>query len=298
MEFQQMRYVVAVAEERSFTRAAKKCHVVQSALSHQIKALETELGTALFARTSRRVELTAAGEAFLLQARASLEAADRALLAASAADGSIQGTLTVGIIPTVAALNIPEVLGKFTRQHPAVKIKLQVGASDAFVEAISQGAMDIAFLGLPDSLPPAGVDSKILAHEKLVAVVSASHSLANRRRLRLSEIAAEPFVDFPNGSTGRIPSDLAFQAAGLQRTVAFEAMTTDMFLGLVRENLAVALLSPEVIPSSADLRSIPVVAGPTRIEYLAWSSFNPSPAATAFVQMLTSDEAGTQKNSV
>ena len=70
-----MRYVVAVAEERSFTRAAQRCHVVQSALSHQIKALERELGVTLFARSSRRVEVTAAGEVFLVAARESLDAA-------------------------------------------------------------------------------------------------------------------------------------------------------------------------------------------------------------------------------
>src|SRR5690625_1962324 len=94
MELQQMRYVVAVAEERSFTRAAQRCFVVQSALSHQIKALENELGVTLFARTSRRVAPTAAGEAFLGAAREALAAADRAVAEAGAATGELRGTLT------------------------------------------------------------------------------------------------------------------------------------------------------------------------------------------------------------
>ncbi|WP_394275979.1 LysR family transcriptional regulator, partial [Luteococcus sp.] len=101
MELQQMRYVVAIAEEKNFTRAAERCFVVQSSLSHQIKALEHELGVALFARSSRRVELTAAGEAFLVHARASLAAAERAVSEAAAANGQVRGTLTVGVIPTV-----------------------------------------------------------------------------------------------------------------------------------------------------------------------------------------------------
>ena len=105
VELQQLRYVVAIAEERNFTRAAERCFVVQSALSHQIKALEQELGTALFVRSSRRVELTAAGEAFLTEARASLAAADRAVAVAAEAVGQVRGSLSVGVIPTVTAVS-------------------------------------------------------------------------------------------------------------------------------------------------------------------------------------------------
>lgn len=281
-----MRYVVAVAEERSFTRAAERCHVVQSALSHQIKALEHELGVTLFARSSRRVELTAAGDAFLDAARASLGAADRAVSDAAAATGQIRGTLTIGLIPTVTTIDIPAALGAFHRTHRAVKIKLRGGGSDEFATAIAEGGMDIAVLGLPDNTPPKGVSTSVLARERLVAVVSADHELARRRRLRLEDLADEAFVDFPEGTPGRAPSDLAFQAAGIRREVAFEAMSTDLILGLVRHNLVIALLSPAVVPDSDDLRTIPLTGGPTRIEYLAWSDFNPSPTARAFLDSL------------
>lgn len=287
MELQQMRYVVAVAEERSFTRAAERCLVVQSALSHQIKALERELGVRLFARTSRRVEITAAGEAFLTQARSSLEAAERAVSDAAAANGQIRGTLTVGVIPTVTTIDIPAALGQFHRAHPAVRIRLRGGGSDEFIAAISAGSMDVAVLGLPDSTPPKSVNARVLARERLVAVVSAEHPLAGRHRLRLEDLADETFVDFPEGTPGRVPSDLAFQAAGVHREVAFEAMSTDLILNLVKQGLVTALLSPALIPASSDdLRTIPVTAGPTRVEYLAWSNFNPAPAARAFLDTL------------
>lgn len=282
-----MRYVVAIAEEKNFTRAAERCFVVQSSLSHQIKALEHELGVALFARSSRRVELTAAGEAFLVHARASLAAAERAVAEAAAANGQVRGTLTVGVIPTVTTIDIPAALGRFHRTHPAVRIRLRGGGSDEFIAAISAGSMDVAVLGLPDSTPPKGVNTRVLARERLVAVVSAEHPLAGRRRLRLEDLADEVFVDFPEGTPGRVPSDLAFQAAGVQREVAFEAMSTDLILDLVRQGLVVALLSPAVIPTGTDdLSTIPVTAGPTRVEYLAWSSFNPAPAAQAFLDTL------------
>lgn len=282
-----MRYAIAIAEERSFTRAAERCHVVQSALSHQIKALERELGATLFARTSRRVEITAAGNAFVAQARASLAAAERAISDVAAAAGQIRGTLTVGVIPTVTAIDVPAALGAYHRAHPAVRISLRGGGSDEFIDAIVDGSMDAAVLGLPDTMQPKGVESRVLARERLVAVVSADHPLASRRKLRLDDLADEAFVDFPAGTPGRAPSDLAFQAAGLRRDVAFEAMSTDLILGLVRHNLVIAMLSPAVIPNSDDLRAIPVTGGPTRVEYLAWSGFNPSPAAQAFLDSLS-----------
>jgi DNA-binding transcriptional LysR family regulator len=283
VEFQQLRYVVAVAEDRSFTRAAKRCFVVQSALSHQIKALETELGVPLFARTSRRVELTEAGEAFLHHARASLDAAERAVASAAAVTGEVRGTLTIGVIPTVTAIDLPAVLGEFHRAYPAVRIKVRTGASDEFVAAIGEGSVDVAVLGLPESTPPIGVAKRILAREHLMAVVGAQHRLAHRRRLRLPDLADETFVDFPVNSPGRAQSDLAFHAAGIRRDVTFETTNIGLMLGLVRQNLAVTLLPAAMVPASSDLRTIPVVDGPTRIQYLAWSDFNPSPATRAFL---------------
>ncbi|MFW0790210.1 LysR family transcriptional regulator [Gordonia sp. CPCC 205333] len=286
MELQQMRYVIAIAEERSFTRAAERCFVVQSSLSHQIKALEHELGVVLFARTSRRVELTEAGEAFLAGARASLDAAERAALDAAAATGQIRGNLTIGVIPTVTAIDIPAMLGDFRAAHPAVRIRLRGGGSEQFIAGIAEGSIDVAVLGLPETTIPTNVSTRQLTKERLVAVVNSDHRVASRRRLRLEDIAEETFVDFPEGTPGRAPSDLAFSAAGLTREVMFEAMNTDMILNLVRQGLAVTLLAPAVVPDDPRLISIPVVGGPIRIEYLAWSDFNPSPAAVAFLGLL------------
>lgn len=111
-----MRYVVAVADTGNFTRAAEQCLVVQSALSHQIARLERELGARLFDRTSRRVRNTPAGEAFLTAARQCLEAAERASVNVAAAVGEVRGRLAVGLIPTVAAVDIPGALRDFRRR--------------------------------------------------------------------------------------------------------------------------------------------------------------------------------------
>ena len=299
MELQQLRYVVAVAEERNFTRAAVRCHVVQSALSHQIKALERELGTPLFARSSRRVELTAAGAAFLPHARGALAAADRARACASSATGAIRGTLTLGLIPTVTAVDAPSALARFHRAHPDVTIALRGSGSDESIAEIVAGRMDVAILGLPLRDTPRGVRFRELARERFVAVMHAAHPLAGASELTLAELARETFVDFPAGTPGRAQSDLAFAAAGVHREVAFEALDLGLIRDLVRHGLVIALLPEALAATAPGLATVALTDGPARAEYVAWSDFNPAPAALAFLDYLAeSAVSGTPRHSV
>jgi len=286
VELQQLRYAVAIAEEQSFTRAAQRCFVVQSALSRQIKSLESELGVRLFARTSRKVEVTPAGEAFVKQARLCLQAAERAKASAAAAHGQIRGSLTIGVIPTVTAVDIAAVLGAFRRSYPEVGMHVRTGGSDEFLRRIAAGQLDVGVLGLAEGVTPRGVQTRELSQERLVAVLSEGHRLAGRRRLRLKDLADEPFVDFPEGSSGREQSDLAFDRARLRREVSLEVNTADLLTGLVRQGLGVALVAPSVAREAPGCVCIPVSDGPVRVEYLAWNSFNPSPVAQVFVDSI------------
>lgn len=210
MDFQQMRYVVAVAETRNFTRAAERCCVVQSSLSHRIAGLERELGVKLFARTSRRVELTSAGAAFVARARECLAAADRAVADAAAATGLVRGRLAVGVIVTTAAVDVPELLQRYRAQHPDVHVILRSGRSDELVAAIRNGDLDIAFLGLPEGERPSGVETVVLDHDEHLLVVPAGHRLAGVSQVTLQEITEETFVDFVDGTPARAQSDQAF----------------------------------------------------------------------------------------
>jgi DNA-binding transcriptional LysR family regulator len=284
MDMQQLRYAVAVAEERSFTRAAAKCFVVQSALSHQIKALERELGVELFARTSRKVELTASGHAFVKHARIALDAVALARVEAVLASGVIEGDLCVGVIPTVTAVEIPAALGAFKERFPDVRVTLRGGSSDDFQAAIATGTMDVALLGLPAGVEPRGVSSIELSRNQLAAIVSPDHALGAVTSVDLQALVLHSFVDFPAGTSGRVQSDLAFARAHLERDVAYEVMDMDVMLGLVARGLAIALLDPQVVRDRKDVRAIPILDGPVRVEHLAWSAFNPSPAARAFVE--------------
>ncbi|HET6289928.1 MAG TPA: LysR family transcriptional regulator [Amycolatopsis sp.] len=286
MELQQLRYVLAVAETNSFTRAAERCLVVQSALSHQIARLERELGARLFERTSRRVRLTAAGEAFLPAARQCLEAAERAGSEVAAAVGEIRGRLTVGVIPTVAAVDVPAALHTFRGRYPHVRIGLRVGASEKLVEQIKDGAIEVAFLGLPVSDRPHGVATCELGHDDLVAVVAPGHPLAVESEVDLERLSTEVFVDFPAGSAGRAQTDQAFAAARITREVAFEVTAADFMARLIHQGLGVALLPSKYVPNLTDVVTVPVRDAPARIEHLVWNRFTVTPAAKAFLAVL------------
>ncbi|MGW2960878.1 LysR family transcriptional regulator [Streptomyces sp. NPDC001220] len=285
MDLQQMRYVLAVAETANFTRAAEQCHIVQSALSHQVARLEKELGARLFERTSRRVRLTPAGEAFLPAARQALEAAERARAEVAAATGEIRGKLTVGSIPTVAAVDLPSVIRDYRRRYPQVRFSLRAGSSEALVEQVREGALDAAFLGVPPGFRPQGVRDRELGHGQHVAVVAPGHPLATHHEVDLRRLADEVFVDFADGSAARAQSDQAFAAVGLRREVAFEVSGVELMVRMVRHGLGIALLPASFTAELHGLRCVPITDGPIRVERLVWSRFTPSPAASAFLAL-------------
>ncbi|MFB4278696.1 LysR family transcriptional regulator [Nonomuraea sp. MTCD27] len=291
MELQQLRYVIAVAETSNFTRAAERCRVVQSALSHQIAGLERELGARLFERTSRRVRLTPAGEAFLPAARECLEAADRARAEVAAASGEIRGRLAVGAIPTVTAVNLPVALRDYRRRHPRVQITLTSAGSGELIERVRQGGVDVAFLGLPPRAEPKGVRSRRLGGGELVAVVAPDHH-RTESEADLRGLADEPFIDFRAGAAGRAQSDQAFAAAGVRREVPFEVSSADFLVDLVRQGLGVGMLPAAYALRFPDLRVIRLRDAPTRMEHVIWDN-RPSPAATAFLDLIRADRAET-----
>lgn len=286
MELQQLRYVVAVAETGSFTRAARRCLVVQSALSHQIARLERELGARLFDRTSRSVRLTAAGAAFLPSARQCLDFAERAAAEVAAAVGEVRGRVVVGVIPTVAAVDLPAALKVFRKRYPQVRVALRMLPSHELVDQVRQGVLDLAFLGLPLGVRPEGVRGRELARDDHVAVVAPDHPLAGQAETDLKTLAEELFVDFPAGSPGRMQSDQAFAAAGLHREVAFEVTTAELMAGLLREGLGVAVLPSKYTPQLSGVVTVPIADGPSRVEHLVWSAAGLTPAAAAFLEVL------------
>lgn len=268
MELRQLSTFVAIAEEGSFTLAADRLHVVQSAVSATIRGLEAELGARLFDRSTRRIELTDEGRALLPHARRTLSAAALAEDAVAQVGSGLSGSVALGTMQGQAmrALSVPRLLAEFRIDHPGVEIHVRhVGGSTQMVREVREGRLDLAFVALPPSVR-AGVELTPLGSEAMVLVCAADHPLAGRRRVRLADLAEQPFVDLPGDWGTNMASARAFAAADLQRQVAFEVNDTASVLDYVREGLGVALFPPSLVAGVAGVASVPVEGDPAVFE--------------------------------
>ncbi|WP_306319048.1 MULTISPECIES: LysR family transcriptional regulator [unclassified Streptomyces] len=286
MELRQLTYAIAVAETGSFTRAAHRCFVVQSALSEQIARLEGELGVRLFERTSRRVRITAAGEGFLGPAREALSAAQRARDEALAHAGEVRGNLVIGTIAPLTAVDLPDLLADFRERHPAVRVGLRAWLVRDLLSQLREHACDIAFVDTPPGPPPSGLTGRVLARDDMVAIVPHGHRLATATDIAPARLAAEDMVDMPQGSGIRQHNDAAFAAAGAARTVAFEADTMALLEQLVTRGLGLGLVSAATAARMPGVTAVPTTGVPPRTVRALWRASAPSPAARAFLQLL------------
>lgn len=285
MNLKQIEYALAVAETGSFTRAAERCHVVQSALSHQIARLEEQLGTQLFERSSRWVRLTPAGEAFVPSARTALEAARRIGDDVAAACGEVRGRLSIGEISSLTGLDLVDLLAGFHRQYPNVDIRWLMGKSELMIADVRERRLDVAFIGVWPGESLDGVEWRLLAREELVAVVPQDHPLAGQSRLQLAQLEDQPLVDFQAGTGARRQTDEAFSAAGLRHRVQFEVGSTALIEKFVQRGLAVGLVAERIAAGFSGVVVQPVWDAPVRHVYAIWSK-TPTPAASAFLQLL------------
>jgi DNA-binding transcriptional LysR family regulator len=291
VELRHLEYFVAVADERSFTRAAEQLHVVQSGVSSGVKALERELGTALLERTSRRVTLTSAGTALLPKARSTLDAARDARDAVDAVRGGLRGVLRIGALSSLVSLvDIPAVLGRFHDRHPAVRIELITNAhgSAGLVEQLLAAELDLALVSLPDGAPPQVVEHFVISRP-LVLVVPTGHPLPERKAVRLDQLADQPFIDCPEGWGIRTVVDRAFKAAGVGRTVSHQVTDIGLAADLVRHQLGVAILPEFAAHNGAGLRTIEICDAALRWPLALVTSGTravPAPASTLIQQLI------------
>jgi DNA-binding transcriptional LysR family regulator len=293
MELRNLEYFVAVAEERHFTRAAHKVHIAQSALSESIRSLELELGTTLFDRSTRRVDLTEPGRALLVEARRTLAAAADARAAVAAVQGLERGHLSVGIIQNLGAVRSAVFFGQFRRRHPAVQLELKQASAMTLANQVRQGALDLALVALPVERR-AGLDTAPLSVEPLLLCCSPSHPLASRRSVRLEELAEETFVDFDPDWAVRMITDRAFAALGIHRRTAVEVNDTGMLLDLVAHDIGIALVPPPgaIYRTSAVLVPLKRPAPLWELSVVSRPGGPVNPAARAFMELLPVHRAG------
>ncbi|HSC23376.1 MAG TPA: LysR substrate-binding domain-containing protein [Casimicrobiaceae bacterium] len=192
MDLRHLRYFATLAQERNFTRAAARLNVSQPPLSQQIKALENELGAPLFVRTSRRVDLTAAGHVFLVHANAILERVEQACAEARAVGAGHLGTLDIGSSSSLLLGPLPQVIAGYRRAFPGVKVALHEMTPAAQLTALRDRRLDVSFSRTP--VEDENFTTELAWHDPVVAALPRNHRLLARRKLALKDFAGEEFV--------------------------------------------------------------------------------------------------------
>jgi DNA-binding transcriptional LysR family regulator len=281
-----LRAFVAVAQELSFTRAAEQLHLTQQALSAQVRQLEDRVGTPLFERTTRRVALTAAGEAFLPSARATLDAAQAATDAARRAGGA-GGTLAVALFPLASTDLGGRILRRFGETHPEITLDVgTLGMPDA-VAALRAGRAHVAFVRPP--FASEGISMVTILTEPRLAAVAADHPLAAQDPIDSGALAREPQV-WVEG-TDAVQADfwsLAEHRGDAPLRIGARMTSFDSFFEVVSAGLAVgccpASAAQTLQPAFPGVRLLSIAGIAPCTVAVAWPTAHETPAVRAFVQ--------------
>jgi LysR family transcriptional activator of glutamate synthase operon len=249
VELRQLLYFESVARCGGFTRAAEQLHVAQSAVSAQIRALESELGTSLLARTTRRVTLTHAGELFLGRAQRVLAELDGARGDLADLGAVLRGRVVIGATQVLGTLDFPSVLAHFHTAYPGVELVLRSDLIAQLLTALDAGDLDLVLGPVHPDLSSRHAAQALFA-EELLLVTPPSHPLARSSHpVTLAAVREEPFVCLPAGSGLRVILDAAAAAAGVQLRVPFETHSPYSIRELVSAGLGVGLLARSVARS-------------------------------------------------
>jgi DNA-binding transcriptional LysR family regulator len=241
MEIRQLRAFLAIAELGTFTAAAQRVHVTQAAISMQIRQLENELGAKLFVRAPRRVMLTEAGEHLLQRARQILRDHDAALDEIAELAGAERGRLRVGSASAMVTTDVlPELLKELRRQHAHAEVTVASGTSEALVQQILSGELDLAFVSLP--VEARGINTERLSQDQLVAIASPLHRLAKQRTVSAYTLAGEKLILGERGGNTRRLIDQFFAQAGVTLRVAMELSRQAAIRRMVEEDMGVGIV--------------------------------------------------------
>jgi DNA-binding transcriptional LysR family regulator len=294
MELRQLAHFVAVAEERHFTRAAARVHVVQSTLSASINALERELGATLLIRSSRRVELTAAGDALMPAARRALAAADDARSAVNAVRGVLSGHLTIGVVQAMGIIDLPALLAQYHQRYPGITVTLRNNAVDGLVRATLDGELDLAFVNRP--YDARRVNELSLGTEFLVLAVPRDDPLTRDKVIALTDLADREFIGGRADYALRARVDATCAEVGLHRSICCESDTLSDLVDLVASGFGIAFLPPAILKNTdriVAVRTEPAI--PWELTVVTAIERPPSPAAAAFLDMLEAAAPGSTR---
>lgn len=240
MEMNQLRYAVAVARAGNFTRAAEQCRVSQPSLSQQIQKLEDELGERIFDRLKRETKLTTYGEVFIRRAVRILEEAELALREASDARSLLSGTLTVGVLPTIAPYLLPDTISAFVQKYPGVEIVVQEDTTAQLLRYLTTYEIDFAIASNP--IEDSRFETKELFAEELLLAMPPGHPLARKRTVPAAALKGERLIVMREGHC------LGDQVLGfcehrdMKPIVSFRSAQLETIYALVAAGLGLSLI--------------------------------------------------------
>ncbi len=249
MEINQLRYVCAIAETGSFSRAAERCQVAQPSLSQQVLKLEKDLGAKLFDRLGRSIRITEAGRAFLPHARSMLEQMEAARSSVAAKKTDIRGSVAVGVIPTIAPFLMPRYTTAFVKKYPDAKLRIVEETTPLLVDALRDLSIDLAILALP--LRHKDLQLFPLRTEPLFAALPKAHPRAAAESLSLKTLRGESFVMLRDGHCFRDLSLATCTHARITPNIAFESDQFSSVLGMVAAGVGISIVPQMAIDRNA-----------------------------------------------
>ncbi len=289
MELYGMEYVLAVADTGSFSLAARECHVGQPALSQQVAKLEKELGVALFARTSRSVVLTQAGEEFVRRAREILQHTEALRAEMFRYAGLQKGTLNLGIITSLQCIDFGALLSAFCGTYGDIAVNITQAGTYRLLDMLLARTADLAFLNKPVGGIPAPLNFVKLGEDRYSLAIPRLHPLAGRKEVSLKELSGEKFIFHQSGQAAAELCQRACEQAGFEPQVVCRSADPTTGLYMVQGGLGVAFLPSEEfrsrdVPGVVELKITEPIIKEVGI---AWRKDAASPVVDAAVRFAT-----------
>lgn len=247
-DLQQLQAFIAVAERGSFRAAADQIHLSPPALSRRIEKLESIIGTRLFNRTTRQVELTSIGRVFLERARAAIDDLESAILGISDIAVTRSGRVTVACVPSAAIYFLPQVISSFSTKYPSIRIRVIDESMSQTLQSVLAGESDFGIGFMPTLMPEIAFEG--IHIDPFVVAMRHDHPLAKRQSVNWSQIESEQLISVARSSGNRQLLDDVMSKAGLKPNYAFEVSHIGTLLGMVEAGLGIAAVPRTSLPAN------------------------------------------------
>ena len=254
--FRQLRLFLALADEGSMTRAAKRCHITQPTASMQLRELSLSIGLPLYEVIGKKIYLTDIGKELAATARTMMDEWTAFIQLADQSKGLSRGQLRVAVVST-AKYFIPSMLGAFYKTYPEIDVTLDVFNRDGVIQLLRNNQVDLAVMSVPPS--DLDVDTEMFLENPLVAIAPVSHPLAKRRTVSLSAFAKEPLILREAGSGTRMMAEKFFSAHAIRPRIRLSLGSNEAIKEAVAGGLGCAIISQHALTANLEAKAISIL---------------------------------------